>query len=151
MSEKQPSKEDLKKFREIEQCFLLYDYPPKGKINNNNLIKLMRNLGTNASEDELKDIYKKVDPSGSGSFGMPEFKSLMIERIQSAGSPEELKAAFELFDRDSDGVLTLRDLEKCADFLKVHIGKDDLKFMFEKADQDKDGKITFDDFCALLS
>lgn len=75
----------------------------------------------------------------------------MIERIQSAGTQEELKAAFELFDRNSDGVLTIDDLQKCAEFLKVYIGKEDLKFMFEKADTDKDGKITFEDFCALLS
>lgn len=149
MAEK-AAKDEAKKRREIQQCFLLYDYPQKGKIANSNLIKLMRNLGTNASEDELRDIYKKVDPSGSGYFGIVEFEALMVERIQSAGTPEELKAAFELFDRDSDGVLTLRDLEKCADFLKVHIGKDDLQFMFDKADSDKDGKITFEDFCELL-
>lgn len=151
MGDKQPSKEDQKKLREIEQCFLLHDYPKSGRIQNTNLIKLMRNLGTNASEEELKDIYKKVDPGSTGSFGLEEFKALMIERIQSAGSPEELKAAFELFDRDSDGVLTLKDLEKCAEFLKVHIAKEDLKFMFEKADTDRDNKITFEDFCALLS
>jgi Ca2+-binding EF-hand superfamily protein len=150
MAEKM-SKEEAKKRREIQQCFLLYDYPQRGKIKNTDLIKLMRNLGTNASEDELQVIYKKIDPSGSGSFGIAEFEALMLERIQSAGSPEELKAAFELFDRNSDGVLTLDDLQKCADFLKVHIAKDDLQFMFEKADNDKDGKITFEDFCALLS
>jgi Ca2+-binding EF-hand superfamily protein len=148
---KDSKKDDQKKMREIEQCFLLYDYPAKGKIPNTNLIKLMRNLGTNASDDELKELYKKVDPSGSGSFGMAEFKALMVERIQSAGTQEELKAAFELFDRDSDGVLTITDLQKCAEFLKVLIGKEDLKSMFEKADSDKDGKITFEDFCALLS
>ena len=62
-----------------------------------------------------------------------------------------MRAAFELFDRNSDGVLTIDDLQKCAEFLKVYIGKEDLKFMFEKADTDKDGKITFQDFCALLS
>ena len=34
-----------KKEREIEECFLLYDYPKKGWIPNNKLIKLMNSLG----------------------------------------------------------------------------------------------------------
>jgi Ca2+-binding EF-hand superfamily protein len=62
------SKEEAKKVKEIEQCFYLYDYPQKGKIPNSNLIKLMRNLGTNASDEELKEITKKIDPSGSGTL-----------------------------------------------------------------------------------
>lgn len=57
---------EAKKIREIEQCFYLNDYPQQGKIPNEKLVKLMRLLGTNASEDELPEILKKADPSGSG-------------------------------------------------------------------------------------
>lgn len=57
---------EAKKIREIEQCFFLNDYPQQGKIPNEKLVKMMRLLGTNAPEDELPDIYKKIDPSGSG-------------------------------------------------------------------------------------
>lgn len=34
-----------KKEREIEECFLLYDFPKKGKIQNGKLIELMNALG----------------------------------------------------------------------------------------------------------
>ena len=54
----------------------------------------------------LKIVYLTV----LGFFAIEGFKSLMIERIQSAGSEDELRAAFELFDRNSDGVLTIDDL-----------------------------------------
>lgn len=87
----------------------------------------------------------------SGFFKLDSFTNLMKERITSAGTEEELQAAFELFDRDSDGVLNLEDLRKTATFLNIHIGQDDIKMMFEKADIDKDGKITFEDFCNLLN
>lgn len=36
---------NYKKEREIEECFLLYDYPKKGKVPTSKLIELMNSLG----------------------------------------------------------------------------------------------------------
>lgn len=69
---------EAKKIREIEQCFYLNDYPQQGKIANEKLVKMMRLLGTNAPEDELPDIYKKIDPSGSGTSPLIIFREYCL-------------------------------------------------------------------------
>lgn len=68
-----------KKEKEIEECFLLYDYPKKGKIANAKLLELMNALGQNATETELKTLLKKADPHNDGYFTMEGFKRVMKE------------------------------------------------------------------------
>jgi Ca2+-binding EF-hand superfamily protein len=85
-----------------------------------------------------------------GEFNLENFTGFMKEKVSGVGSKDELKDAFDLFDRNGDGVLTIDDMVNCANFLKIQIPKEDLKFMFERADGDKDGIITFDNFFELL-
>ena len=82
-----------KKEREIEECFLLYDYPKKGRIQNAKLIELMNALGQNASEKELEAIIKKADPTGEGSFNLDGFKRVMNEFNMMQYTKPELRSA----------------------------------------------------------
>jgi len=49
----------------------------------------MRQLGTNAEEDELQDIYKIIDPQNTGEFSKEKFLSFMEQRMESVGTREE--------------------------------------------------------------
>lgn len=84
---------EAKKIKEIEECFYLNldinlyaGQVEQGRVPNSNLLTLMRMLGTNASEDETKDIIAKIDPNNTGSFTKDAFVGLMKERITSAGT-----------------------------------------------------------------
>ena len=140
----------MSKKREIEACFYLHDYEDTGKISNDQLNLLMRTLGVCPTTDELPGCIKKVDPEGSGSFDLENFMNCMKDMVSSAANKQELADAFDLFDRNGDGVLTMDDMTKCAEFLKISMTMEEIKFMFEKVDTDKDGKITLADFQQLL-
>ena len=107
----------------------------------------MRQLGCNAQESELPEIQANVDPENKGEFGLKNFVTFMNKKVMAVGTKEELKDAFDQFDRDNDTILTIDDMMNCAKFLDIKMPDDDQIWMFEHADLDKDGIITFDDFC----
>ena len=107
----------VKRDREIEECFLLYDYPKKNRIENDKLITLMNALGQNASESELQQLIKKADPQTNGSFTLEGFKSVMNQFSSVAYSKNDLMNAFELLDRDGDKYLSKADLKAASALL----------------------------------
>jgi len=101
-------KERSKK-REIEQCFFLNDFNGSGRIPNDKIINLIRQLGANSTESEIPQIYNKIDPENTGEFNLENFAAFMKTKLHASSSKEELQDAFDLFDRNGDGVLTLDD------------------------------------------
>ena len=139
-----------KKQREIEECFLLYDYPKSGRIPNKKLSELMNCLGQNASEIELKALTKKADPNGQGSFSMEGFMAVMNSLSTTSYSKSDLKSAFELLDRDRDGFISKSDLKAASKVLLGHeLTKTKVDFMFNNL-KCQDDKIRFEEFAQLL-
>ena len=54
------------KRREIEQCFFLNDFAGTGRIPNENIRTLMRQLGSNAGDNEIPEINAQIDPENTG-------------------------------------------------------------------------------------
>ena len=73
-------------------------------------------------------------------------------KVQSGDS--EVQQLFKLIDRDGDGSITLKEVEKLIKNVgmnKKDFRKYDLRNMINKADAgEKDGKITMDEFEAYL-
>ena len=139
-----------KREREIEQCFLLYDYPKKNRIENSKLIELMNALGQNASENELLQLQRKADPEGEGSFTLQGFKAVMNEFSTTSYTKNDLLNAFELLDRDGDKYLSKADLKAASGLL---LGKplddDKIDFMFQSL-KVGNNQISYDQFEKLL-
>ena len=139
-----------KRDREIEQCFLLYDYPKKNRIENSKLIELMNALGQNASENELQQLIKKADKSSNGSFTLEGFRDVMQQFNSISYSKNDLMNAFELLDRDGDKYLSKPDLKAASGLL---LGKplddDKIDFMFQSL-KIRNNQISYDQFEKLL-
>ena len=139
-----------KRDREIEQCFLLYDYPKKNRIENSKLIELMNALGQNASDTELQGLVKKADPHGDGSFTLEGFREVMNQFSNISYSRNDLMNAFELLDRDADKYLSKSDLKLASELL---LGKplddDKIDFMFQSL-KISNNQISYEQFEKLL-
>jgi len=64
---------------------------------------------------------------------------------------EELKEAFEIFDKNKDGSISVSELEKILKSLGEKATRDEVKQMVAKVDKDGDGNISFDEFVALMA
>ena len=140
-----------KREREIEECFLLYDYPKRGRVPNSKLMELMNALGQNATHNEINNLVHKADPDNQGSFTLEGFKRVMNEYSTVQYTNNDLKSAFELLDRDSDGLISRDDLKKASNLLLgAPLAEDKLEFMYKNLKVEND-KITFEQFLKLLA
>merc|ERR1711904_501147 len=70
---------------------------------------------------------------------------LMPEQI------EEVKEAFSLFDVDSSGAISYKELRACMKALQIKVDKDELKKMILEVDADQSGEIEFPEFLQMMT
>lgn len=63
-------------------------------------------------------------------------------------SSSQLKAAFNEFDKDSSGYLSLDEIVKLSTKLGTKVAKRELEALFHSIDTDKNGMLSFDEFLA---
>ena len=63
--------------KEMQYVFENFDANSDGVITTNDLGVIMRSLGENPSEEELKEMIREADPDGSGSVEIDESTTLM--------------------------------------------------------------------------
>lgn len=64
----------------------------------------MRSLGQNPTEAELQEMINEIDQSRSGAITFSDFLSLMVRKMRETDTEEELIEAFQVFDREGNGV-----------------------------------------------
>lgn len=124
-------------FTEFHQAFILYDKDFDGAINPRVLGNVMRTLGQNPTEDELKSLINEFDCDGSrylwhsfffktfrlnfifkrtmalvrGFIEFEEFLQMMIKRSNQYDEEDELTQAFRVFDKNGDGFIRVSELK----------------------------------------
>ena len=101
----------------------------------------MRALGFAVKKADLLPILEKYDKDQSGAIDYSEFLEIMTERMCARDPAEELARAFQLFDADGDGHISVRDLRKAAREVGDRPDEDELLSMIEEFDLDGDGAL----------
>jgi Ca2+-binding EF-hand superfamily protein len=116
------------------------------------LQEVMRKLGQNPTDDELKEMISSVDVNGDNEIDFNEFLSLMKSRISEldADPDKELRDAFDVFDSDRSGFIDRKELKKLMKKLGQALSDEELDAMMEEVDANGDGEISFDEFKALM-
>ncbi|CAF1157673.1 unnamed protein product [Didymodactylos carnosus] len=97
--------------QEFRQAFLLYDKDSDGAISPKVLGSVMRTLGQNPTEDELKGLINEFDCEGKGLIDFNEFLQMMAKRANEHESEEdELREAFRVFDKNGNGFIKVAEL-----------------------------------------
>ena len=69
----------------------------------------------------------------------------------SAEQVEEIREAFALFDVDSSGAISYKELRACMKALQIKVDKDELKKMIMEVDADQSGEIEFPEFLQMMT
>ena len=135
---------------ELQEAFSLFDRDGDGTISPTELGIVLRSIGQNPSEQQIKEMIAEVDDSGDGSCGFDEFLLLMSKKINEGQMDEEMQEAFKIFDTSGQGFITLKDLKRVLKEYNEHLSEDEYKILFRETDNDKDGKINFRDFILMM-
>lgn len=79
-----------------------------GTIESHELKQVMANLGEILTDDEIKEMIRKLDRDGDGQIDFEEFVGLMKMRAEERNErdpEEELRDAFNIFDADGSGFI----------------------------------------------
>ena len=74
------------------------------------------------SDDDSIDVSDQdADADGSGSVDFTEFVELMIKRESEKETPEDLKQAFRVFDKDGNGFVSTSEIKYVLTRFSINI------------------------------
>lgn len=99
-----------KEIQEIKDVFSLFDTSGDGTIDRKELLTALRSLGQELTEKEAGELLAKVDTDRSGTISLTEFLQLTAAAKANEDVEEQLRAVFQRFDKDGDGLINESDL-----------------------------------------
>ncbi|KAJ2919554.1 hypothetical protein MD484_g963, partial [Candolleomyces efflorescens] len=142
------SQDQIQAFKE---SFSLFDKDGDGTIDASELGTVMRSLGHNPTDTELRDMINEIDKDGNGTVDFPEFLEMMSRSIPRGGKntggrteeEEELYQAFKVFDKDGSGSISQFELREVMKRLGENLSEKEIQEMITEADGNGDGEIDF--------
>ena len=150
---------------EMTSVFATFDKNGDGFITKQELKESLKNIRIIVTETEVEEMVVKVDSNGDGLIDLEEFK-ILCRKILSGGEDQisgcggaageggggELKKAFDVFDRNKDGLITVEELWWVLSSLGLKEGKriEDCKEMIRRVDVDGDEMVNFDEFKMMM-
>jgi centrin-3 len=129
--------------QEIKEAFELFDTDKDGCVDYHELKVAMRALGFDLKKAEVLKILRDHDKGGHGLMDFEDFakisaffcvsrvravlmNNLVSERILARDPMDEIRRAFQLFDDDNTGKISLRNLRRVAKEIGDRLEDDEL-------------------------
>ncbi|KAL1554839.1 calmodulin-like protein 3 [Salvia divinorum] len=139
----------------LRGVFATFDKNKDGFITKQELRESLQNMGILAGEKDVEDMVEKVDFNGDGLIDFGEFCKL-YESMDGGGAAADedgdLRDAFDVFDGNKDGRITVEELGMVLSSLGFSEGSkiEDCKEMIRKVDVDGDGMVDFEEFKKMM-
>jgi len=148
--------DDLKN-QDYKMAFKLLDKDGDGTLSVLELKQVFTNLNFKFSEGELKKMIATIDKNRDGQIDLDEFMVMMRRKVDSRSEKysfsyeDELKEAFDVFDKDGNGKITAAELAETMKALGENLSHEDIEFMMSEVDQNNDKEIDFDEFKKMMA
>ncbi|OMJ65827.1 hypothetical protein SteCoe_37563 [Stentor coeruleus] len=141
---------DPSTFTTENKVFELLDENKDGSISTEDLTKIFEKEHMSSKQAKIcaNHIMEEVDSDMCGKISYSEFLRASVKKNQFL-TKENLQQAFNIFDKDGDGIIELEELKKCLS-PGAEINKEVLTEIMHQADINGDGKIDIYEFEALL-
>ena len=136
---------------EIKEAFDLFDTDGSGSIDPKELRAAMQSLGFEAKNQTIYQMITDLDKNKSGNIDFEEFLDMMTARMSDKDTREDVNKVFRLFDDDTSGSITIRNLRRVARELGETMTDEELQEMVERADSNGDGAVSMDDFYNIMT
>ncbi|KAG5014531.1 hypothetical protein JHK85_020667 [Glycine max] len=132
----------------LKEMFKSMDTDNSGTITFEELKAGLPKLGSKLSESEVRQLMEAADIDGNGTIDYIEFitATMHMNRME---REDRLYKAFEYFDNDKSGYITMEELESALE--KYNMGDEKtIKEIIAEVDSDNDGRINYDEFVAMM-
>jgi centrin-1 len=143
--------------KDLESSFNIFDKDGTGNIDTKDLKVILRALGFEPQEDEIKRLLSKINrsdeeeennnkPYSTNTIDFNEFLKIMESKLSESEEIKDLKVGFYNFVDNTlpekDSFITLESLQKIADDLKEEVSIEELKEMILLANPDLKSQIS---------
>ncbi|ORX46319.1 calmodulin [Hesseltinella vesiculosa] len=142
---------DPAQISELREAFDLFDRDKNGFIDTKELGAVMQSLQMNPSDAELRDMINEADADGNGTMDFSEFLSLMARKQRDTDTTQELRQAFQVFDKDGNNYISKDELRQVMDSVGEKLTQAQLEEMIQEADTDGDGRINYEEFVKMMA
>nr|XP_022334736.1 calcium-binding protein LPS1-alpha-like [Crassostrea virginica] len=141
--------EQIKLYQEV---FRRFDKDKNGTISLDNLEKVMKALGQEVTQEDVKAMIREYDRSANGFIHYIDFMEIMARRGDQTEiiTEDELAEVFSVFDMHGCGRITVTDLMEAMAALGNDISEQEATELIQKADVDEDGMVNVTEFRAAF-
>ncbi|KAL8129549.1 hypothetical protein V2J09_018704 [Rumex salicifolius] len=138
------SEEEIAGLREM---FISMDTDNSGAITFEELRDGLKRYGSTLKDNEIRNLMEAADVDKSGTIDYGEFIAATIH-LNKLEREEHLVAAFQYFDKDGSGSITIDELQQAC----VEQGLNDgfLEDVIKEVDQNNDGTIDYGEFVSMM-
>lgn len=135
---------------ELREAFSAHDRDGDGRITLEELRQALERLDEEPMDEELKALMVKADADGNQTIDLAEFLAFMSRRVRQAGPEAELREAFDAFDRNRDGLVSIDELLQVMGMLGEEMTREEAEASLRRADSDGDGQLSYEEFVAFM-
>jgi calcium-dependent protein kinase len=135
--------------REFKNIFIKFDKDKDGKLTRDEFIQGIKECKfINIADSKLDTMVTNIDIDQNGFIEYEEFLAATCD-VKSLLTEENLKIAFNFFDKDQSGKITVEELRN---ILELERSKDKgvMKKLIDDNDLDGDGQISFEEFKKMM-
>lgn len=137
---------------ELKRLFQLFDRNGDGKITKREFNDSLENLGIFIPDKELIEMIRKIDEDGDDCLDIDEFAQMYNSIMDEQDEDEDMKEAFNVFDQNGDGFITVDELRSVLSSMGMNQGRtvEDCRAMINNVDGDSDGRVSYHEFRAMM-
>ena len=135
----------------MRNVFIAFDLNGDGRLTKDELIEAMSQLMTRGeARDEVEKIMKVIDVDKNGFIEYEEFLRATLNKDKLL-SKENIKYAFDMFDKDGSGFISKEEIKAVLGKGKNNKKKDNVwKDIINQIDLNQDGQISFEEFTEAM-
>lgn len=135
--------------RELREVFRSMDTNGDGKLSKEELLaQFTRTMGPEGAELEVNRIMGEADGDGNGFIDYTEFLKATLDQ-KTVMSSENLRAAFDVFDKDGSGKISTQELKRILEG-GAQADKNIWNMIVNEVDLNGDGEIDFTEFQSII-
>ena len=151
--EEQISIDDLTELQiaEYKEAFQIFDKHGEGAISSKELDTIMRSLGLNPSDEDLKEIIDSFDNEKNNNLiDFNSFLMIMAKRKNDIDKEEDLLEAFRVFDKENNGKISARELRYVMMSSGEDLNENDIEDMIHEARTENEDYIDYYKFVKIM-
>ena len=144
---------DEKEIDDWRDTFSLFDKKGNGNVECCEIGEMLRALGQNPTQGEVKRIINEIDPQGEKEISFEEFLPLMHIERKKPGLKQDFASfceGFKVFDRDNNGMVNVAEIRNILTSMGEVLTSVETDLLLEGM-EDNNGQVNYEEFIRVVT